>query len=292
MIRRTLHVAAWVLAVALVVLPVVAVVNGWIGGDRWPLRTLRINEGLEQVDTARVREAVLPHAQRGFFAVRLDDARSAIAGLPWVDEVAVRKRWPDVLEVHVAEHRPFARWGDDRLLSQQGRLFPAAGIEPDPALPLLHGPDARASEVKELYTEASALFAAQKMAVRSVALDERGSWSLVLDGGTRVTVGSQEARLRLRRFARVLPALLASRPDALARADLRYTNGFALEWAKPGIGNDGEPGVGNRESGIGQAEMRAAPALAIPDSRFPIPGSTTAAFPDPRSRIPKPGSTT
>ena len=36
MIRRTLQVATWALAIALVALPVVAVVNGWIGAERWP----------------------------------------------------------------------------------------------------------------------------------------------------------------------------------------------------------------------------------------------------------------
>ncbi|MET0327866.1 MAG: hypothetical protein ABW163_03745, partial [Luteimonas sp.] len=54
-----LRVLAWALAIALVALPVVAVVNGWIGAERWPLRVLRVNDGLEQVDTARVRAAVL-----------------------------------------------------------------------------------------------------------------------------------------------------------------------------------------------------------------------------------------
>src|SRR5690606_17079965 len=135
------RILAWLLAVALVALPVVAVVQGWIGAERWPLRTLRINDNLQQVDPALVREAVLPFAQQGFFAVRLDDARAAVAGLPWVEQVEVSKRWPDVLEVRVREHRPFARWGDARLLSQQGRIFPAEGIEPPLGLPLLHGPE-------------------------------------------------------------------------------------------------------------------------------------------------------
>ena len=46
------RILAWALAVALVALPVVAVVQGWIGADRWPLRTLRINDNLQQVDPA------------------------------------------------------------------------------------------------------------------------------------------------------------------------------------------------------------------------------------------------
>src|SRR5690606_40413741 len=67
---------------------------------------------------------LLPHARDGFFAMRLADAQAAVAALPWVESAEVRKRWPDVVEVHVVEHRPFARWGSDRLSSEQGRLFP------------------------------------------------------------------------------------------------------------------------------------------------------------------------
>src|SRR5690606_29438640 len=96
-LRRILQVSTWALAVALVALPVVAVLNGWIGSDRWPLRTLRVNDGLERVDAARLREALLPHAQAGFFAVRLDEAQAVIARLPWVEHAEVRKHWPDVL---------------------------------------------------------------------------------------------------------------------------------------------------------------------------------------------------
>ena len=281
-VRRTLQVSAWALAVALVVLPVVAVVNGWIGGDRWPLRTLRVNDDLQRVDTARLRETLLPYASSGFFAVRLDEAQAAVAKLPWVERAEVRKLWPDVLEVRIVEHRPFARWGVDRLLSEQGRLFPAAGAEVPAGLPLLHGPDARAADVVALYNEARDLFAAGGFSVNELELDERDSWSLKLGNGIDVVVGNQEARLRLKRFARMLPHLLARNPHPLQRADLRYTNGFALEWAKPGMGN-GESGMVEATAAAVALLPRPAkrqlasrwPVLPIPHSPFPIPGSTT-----------------
>ena len=204
-----LRVAAWTLAVALVVAPVVAVVQGWVGAERWPLRTLRVNGELHQVDPARLRAVLLPFAQRGFFAVRLDDAQVAVSRLPWVDTAEVRKRWPDTLEVRVVEHRPIARWGEDRLLSDAGTLFPAAGAEAPASLPLLDGPDTRTAAVMELYGEARELFAPAGVDVRALRLD---------------------------RFARLLPQLLAqgarntTRGQPLLRADLRYTNGFALTW--------------------------------------------------------------
>ena len=37
-----LRIAAWTLAIVLVALPVVAVLNGWIAGERWPMRRLAV----------------------------------------------------------------------------------------------------------------------------------------------------------------------------------------------------------------------------------------------------------
>lgn len=232
-IRAGLRLAAWVLALALVALPVVAVVNGWIGADRWPLRTLRVQGELKRVDEDRLRAAVLPYARAGFFAVRLADAQAAVAKLPWVAHAEVRKRWPDVIEVRIVEHKPFARWGKDRLLSEDGTLFPIAGAAVPKGLPRfdVEASGARIADVVALYNQARELFAAEGRTVRELSLDRRGSWSLLLSGGTEVVIGSQEARLRLARFARLLPQLLARDPRRLARADLRYTNGFALTWA-------------------------------------------------------------
>ena len=265
MIHRALMVTTWALAVALVALPVVALVNGWIGAERWPLRTLRVTDGLERVDTARLREVVAPHAAAGFFAVRLDRAQAEVARLPWVEHAEVRKLWPDVLEVRIVEHRPFARWGEDRLLSEQGRLFPVEGIEVPAGLPLLHGPDARVPDVVALYNQSREMFAAGGFAIERLVLDRRDSWSLTLDGGIEVTIGSQEARLRLQRFARVLPQLLARSELPLLRADLRYTNGFALEWSQPASGESASaPADAPRLAVSGSAHSAASALFRIP----------------------------
>ena len=276
-----LRILAWTLALALVALPVVALVNGWIGADRWPLRTLRVQGELQRVDAKRVRETVLPFAQRGFFAVRLSDAQAAVAKLPWVERAEVNKRWPDVLEVHIVEHRPFAFWGEDRLLSQHGRIFPRGELVPPKHLPRLDGPDARVAEVVALYNQARELFGPHSLRVAALSLDARGSWSLELSDGAKVIVGKNEARLRLQRFARLLPQLRMQDQAPLARADLRYTNGFALVWAKPGPGTgDRGPGHSRESAGIVlPIEQRLVPRFAharirstpVPGPRSPVP---------------------
>ena len=40
--NAVLRIFVWLLALSVVALPVVAVVNGWVGAERWPLAKLRV----------------------------------------------------------------------------------------------------------------------------------------------------------------------------------------------------------------------------------------------------------
>ncbi len=220
------------LALGLIALPLVAVVNGWIGAERFPLNTLRVTSEFRHVNQAELQQVLAPHARRGFFAVRLDDAQKAVERLPWVEQAEVSKKWPDVLEVHVTEHRPFALWDETLLLSENLRLYPrdSMGDALPKSLPQLGGDPRRVSEVVELYNRANALFGASGLEVRELRLDARGSWSLTLSDGSRVVIGRSDAGERLERFAELLPKLIPPQGRTLERADLRYANGFALKW--------------------------------------------------------------
>ncbi|KAF1691528.1 cell division protein FtsQ/DivIB [Pseudoxanthomonas koreensis] len=250
-----LRILAWLLAVALVALPVVAVLNGWVGAERWPLSRLRVTGQFERVQAEQLRAAVAPYAARGYFAADLDGARRAVAKLPWVEQAQVRKAWPDVLEIHIVEHTPFAFWGEDRLLSGRGALFPLPADLAEQRLPRLGGPDARSAEVVALYNEARGLFAPLGYGVSRLAVDARGSWSMTLDNGLEVVVGRDDARARLHRFARVLPQLLARQAWPIAQADLRYTNGFTLARGTPGAAPSPSP---QAPAGAARAQPRQA----------------------------------
>ena len=229
---RVWRLLGWSFALLLLAMPVVAVLNGWIGGERWPIRTLALTAPLKLVDEATLRGTIAPLAQGGFFAVDPGEIRAAVAALPWVDRVDVRKRWPGRLEVRITEHRPYARWRDDRLVAEDGRLFAApAGITM--SLPSFDAPDGRVDEVLAFHREARPVLLRIGSDIRELRLSARGGWSLVTVEGIELEIGRHDALPRLSRFARLVPELKRASPDrALARADLRYTNGFALTWAE------------------------------------------------------------
>ena len=267
---------AWTLALLLVALPLVAVVNGWVAADHWPIQRLRLTAEYERVSAEQVRAAVAPQLGRGFFALDLAEVRQAVAALPWVEQVEVRKRWPDLIEVTLREHRPYARWGAERLLSDRGLLFSAEGQELLQGLPELDGPDGRVADVVALHSRAQKIFAGTGLSVRGLRLSARGSWSLTLSNDARVVVGRAEPEPRLQRLVRVLPQLMAGEARGFERIDLRYTNGFAVRWAEAREGEDGtaptppEPGAPAPPASTGlPLTVAPAPASPIPNHGFP-----------------------
>lgn len=230
MMKAVFRLTAWTLAIALVVLPVAAVLNGWIGGERSPMRHLRVSGEFNLVTDQQVRDTVLPNVDKGYFAVNLEQVRQNIAALPWVKQVDVRKRWPDRLEVTVAEYKPLARWGEKNLLAENGEIF-AIPKNAKFKLPIFEGPDASTSDMMAFYSYAKPLFLTMGLQVQSVRMSARGSWSLTLNDGLEIEVGRGEPQQRLARFARLMPQIKNDELNRqLIRADLRYTNGFALSW--------------------------------------------------------------
>jgi cell division protein FtsQ len=222
--------AAWLLAIGLVLAPVIAVLNGWLAADRWPIERLLVHAPFAQVDEQTVRAAALPHLADGFFAIRLDRVREAVGGLPWVESVEVRKHWPNVVELTVTEHRAYARWGRERLVSDRGVLFAPPTLAGFDHLPQLDGPDSRLDEVLAMHRDALVLLTRRGLEPRSLRLSPRGSWSLLLADGARINAGRGDPLPRLARFAAAMPRLQAAETRRLERADLRYGNGFSLRW--------------------------------------------------------------
>jgi cell division protein FtsQ len=239
-VKGAIRLVAWCLAIALVALPIVGVLRGWFAANRWPVTQLTVQAEFKHVSPDEIRAAVLPRLGKGFFALDLDTVQKAVAALPWVESAEARKRWPDTLLLRIYERQPFARWNDKQLISRQGLVFDAPGVDDTSTLPSLHGPDARLAEVVSFYAETQKAFAGTHLQITGAALTERGSWSVTTANGAQIVIGDRDqAGRRLRRFLEVYPQLMAGHTDTFAYADLRYTNGFAVRWPQAAAANAG-----------------------------------------------------
>jgi cell division protein FtsQ len=225
-----LRLTAWSIALTLVALPLVGLVNGWFAADRWPVRKLEMQAEFANVSAEQIRAAAAPAIDVGFFAVDLGEVQSAISRLPWVEKVEARKLWPDTIVLRVFEQRPFAHWGADRLIGHDGRIFTVPGVELIQGLPQLSGPDERMADVVNFHADAGKLMVGSGLVITGVDLSARGSWTVTLDSGARVVLGTEQPAERLKRFVEVYPRVAAGHAGAFEYADLRYSNGFAMKW--------------------------------------------------------------
>jgi cell division protein FtsQ len=224
------RIVAWMVALALVATPIVAVLNGWLAHDRWPVRELVMHGPFDRLDEEDVGVVVAPMVAEGFFAIDLDALKSAVERLPWVERAEVRKQWPDRIQILVDERVPIALWREDRLLSSRGQVF-AADLSAVPTdLPRLDGPDARAGEIWEQHRAARERLARVGFDIRATRMDARGAWSLSSVDGAEFVLGREQTAQRLERLVTAMQRLPAEQLGRVARVDLRYANGFSVVW--------------------------------------------------------------
>lgn len=166
----------------------------------------------------------LSQALRAAPAAPLESIRASARRVPWVRDAAVRRLFPDGVEITFDAWDAFARWNDGALVADSGEVFVAPGAG---ALPQLRGPDGTAPRVVREYRLAVAVLAPLGVAVREFRLSPRGAWHATLASGLGISLGRGDWRPRAERFAAAWPKLA---PEARATdyADLRYPGGFAL----------------------------------------------------------------
>lgn len=191
----------------------------------FPLKEVKVDGELHHVTREQLKLIVGRHLRGNFFTLDLVQARNAFQKLPWVRNVSVRRRWPDILEVTVEEHRELARWGNIALVNSYGELFHAAS---DSELPVFYGPGDGVREVAERYAGYSRLLQPTGMKVMQLALSPRRAWEIGTDTGMVIELGRDRMEARLQKFAGVYARTLGVLDVKVAYADLRYPNGFAV----------------------------------------------------------------
>ena len=195
------------------------------------IREVAVTAPLARASGAHLESIVREELAGTFFTMDLDRARRALAQVPWVRSIGLRRQWPHRLEIVVEEQAPLARWNDNGLVNTRGEVFVA---DWNGELPQFAGPEGQSVAMAARYREWEAALAPLALAVRALTLSPRGGWQIGAAGAQgplTIELGREDPAGRLSRFVAAHDATIG----ALARAgrpielvDLRYRNGFAV----------------------------------------------------------------
>lgn len=206
----------------------VAALQGYITLQSIPVEYITVTGELEHTQTGLIQDMIQPALVGGFLHADLQRIRAQLEELPWIYRATVQRRWPNALDIHVVEQLPIARWGDSGFLNHEGEVFQSGSSRDWQALPRLQGPDGSASALVAGYQRLVEILGPLHLPVTQLTVDERGQVEVLLAGGMKILLGSDNFLERMHRFVALYRAQLAERAADVERVDLRYETGVAV----------------------------------------------------------------
>ncbi len=202
-----------------------------------PIEAVQIEGTFQRVPAVRIEAALAGYLDQGFLTLNLREVRDSLLALPWVAGATLQREFPGVLKVRIVEEQAAARWGKSGLLNTKGELFVEDATHLPAELPRLNGPKGSEKLVAQRYFELEQRLEQRGLSITILSLNDRGAWAMRLSSGFDVRLGSTGIDDRTERFFRALDQILTEQSDKVAYIDMRYTNGFAVGWKKPGARN-------------------------------------------------------
>lgn len=199
-----------------------------------PINTVRVESPLDQVTEGEVRTLLARYTDSGFLGLDVQDLRDELERNPWIASASVRRVWPDVLAIRIEEERPIALWGESALLNEARESFVAPLRDPLDHLPHLAGPAGTEALVMSRFESFNARLNTVGLQASELAVDERGSWRLVVQQGPELRLGREHVDERLERFIAMYSTDLKAQLAEASTVDLRYRNGFSVSAAGAG----------------------------------------------------------
>jgi len=194
--------------------------------DRAKIQSIAIIGELSESQILSVKDRLLAidiEAEQEFI-------RDELLALEWIDQVNVRRQWPNAIGVEIVPETVVAYWNDDGFINSEGRVLVTDLIAAGD-LPGLYGPDGSEREVMSRFQELGGILTSHGIVIRNLTRSDLGSWTIETRRRITILLGKEDLRERLDRFLAVRELLQSqSEVKRIRRMDARYINGVAVQF--------------------------------------------------------------
>jgi cell division protein FtsQ len=197
-----------------------------------PIERVFVNGDFYQIDKSELELTLSPLVGSNYLDVNIKDIKESLMNYAWVQSVDVRKIWPASLEVNVVENQAIATWGKDGFVNEFGKVFKPEKAHKDLliGLPDLNGLDKQSDLVLNTYVQLSELSRRSNLKITYFELVANNYWRLKFDQGSEIFLSNGREKQSLETFLEVYQQSLKDSERHLAKVDMRYNNGFSVEF--------------------------------------------------------------
>ena len=199
-----------------------------------PFKSIQIYGELSWIDRDRLNGLIMENIDGGFFSLNISQLKTQLEQQAWIESVAVRRVWPDVLQITANEQQPVAIWNGSSVINRYGEIFSPMGQELPKYLVKVSGPEGSHQLLMNHYFAIEKLFQEAGLRVASMDINDRRALQVILTNGVRILLGrvrnEDESAEEVQRFVTAYKGTLSPKFDEVALVDLRYTNGLAVRW--------------------------------------------------------------
>ena len=243
--KKILHKSSlWVTITVVLLMTGVVVADQLFRPGRFTIERIHIHGNSARVDAQTVERTAWLALIGNYFTADLEEIENALVHLPGVYQAAVRRHWPDTLEISITEAGAIALWYATDGSALESRDY--VNLPPDSNItlqPVLRSPTADRHTVIDAFLDLVSSLALLDLEVKKLSIDEAGNWVVVLQSASlqipvelEIVVGRGNPVRKVDQFVAVFDSVLQDRLPDIERVDMRYDSGFAVQWRAGGSG--------------------------------------------------------
>ena len=243
--KKILHKPSlWVTITVVLLMTGVVLADQLFRPGRFTIERIHIHGNSARVDAQTVERTAWLALIGNYFTADLEEIENALVHLPGVYQAAVRRHWPDTLEISITEAGAIALWYATDGSALESRDY--VNLPPDSNItlqPVLRSPTADRHTVIDAFLDLVSSLALLDLEVKKLSIDEAGDWVVVLQSASlqipvelEIVAGRGNPVRKVDQFVAVFDSVLQDRLPDIERVDMRYDSGFAVQWRAGGSG--------------------------------------------------------
>lgn len=174
------------------------------------------------------------------FTLDIKSLQREFLQIPWVQSVVVNREFPDSITVNINEYDAIARWGDEGMLSLNGRIF--SGADDSTTLPTFNGHTGQIPQLINDYNELKPFLKLRNLNLLKLEVTGSGITKIFFSNNLQVVVCSLDITNRINTLNKYWDKLYQLNPD-LNYVNMCYKDALAINSPKTLSINNTKPSI-------------------------------------------------